>query len=714
MDSNNDNKNDNNHSKKAESSRQAAAEQPAPVKIRKVDTRLMKTVYGWPALLVSLPFLAVGMFFSLGSFLEWDVIKEGANAPLWVIGAAGMIFFLGGFMLFKSAAQGIYIQHRRKRVRALHGDKPWLYDFNWGDSSVSDQAFARVMTDLAGAILISIFLVPFIWWAYLSGQGPLPVQIIVGLFTIIWLLVIGTVVYRLLRFVRYGHSTLHFDRFPYQPGDTIKVGFENTRFTEGSAELRFVEEKFVNRRSGGENSVRHESFQYYSETQRFSCKPDSFVSLAFQLPEEPSWVNQLIADPSIRYWELVVKSRMPGVDFRTTFVLPVYPLDEIAARDNDDFGRRYARGPESNRMLRLFALVNIPLVLLGLAWLLAPGLLEEFQRQEPVSPDPNQRLEAERQAMKKRQVEKTQEIERARQEREQTVLQEPEPSLLERTPFELHRRYHPDAMGLHMDGQGLLAVTKTHVVDFGSGDVLLNGSVFRKLFDHKFSSFASVYREGDTVWLGSWYGELYQYRNGTWTQHITRDEYRLSRIFAIVRFRGDLLLAGWGLLRWDESRGQGTKVPGSEGLRISDMMIHRGRLLISAGESIYEFDGNSVFKSAEVPHRINALGASREGLLVSTSGGLFRERSGGFEHLLEGMTVINALQDRQGRLVVGIRKQGVYGSADGRSWVKFKGLPGDHPLDVVIDEDSDKAWIAFYGKGISSGPYTYLAEQVLR
>ena len=47
------------------------------------------------------------------------------------------------------------------------------------------------------------------------------------------------------------------------------------------------------------------------------------VPISFDLPADPELANRLGEAP-VRYWELVVEAEEPGVDFATSFVLPVY------------------------------------------------------------------------------------------------------------------------------------------------------------------------------------------------------------------------------------------------------------------------------------------------------------------------------------------------------------------------------------------------------
>lgn len=700
---------------------------PQPVKINKVDTRLARTGYGWTAFFMSLPFVGSGAFFTLGSFLEWDVIRQGANAPLWVIACVGLIFLLAGLMLFSFSVSGIYHQYLKQRFESQHGEtQPWMYDYSWGEFSVSDEALRRVSRDTLGSLLVSIFLVPFIWWAFLSGDGPLPLQIMIGLTLLIWLWVVSLVIRRLAQYVKFGHATLQFKQFPFLPGEEVTVGFDNavlgvgTREITIEARLRYVEEKFVSRSRGGEKSVQHQCFELYAQKHQVKGKPETYQTLSMVLPDEKNWVNQLMASPDIRYWELVLESELPGVDYRTTFVLPVYDAAPEQIRHNDNFARHYKSTAAATPLAALLRLVGMPLALLVALWLYDPDLL---QQEWPVAADESTGNEVEQQQEQLKRSEDSveesvvePEVE-ARVEKSTDTVAELKRSLdglIATTQFEVFEAYRTEAMDLHKTDTQLIGLTKSHVVSFRPQEVLLAPSQYRRLFDHRFNALSSVYAEGATVWIGSWYGELFRYRSGQWQELISRDELRLGKIVGIARHQGQLMLAGQGMVKWNDDQSVGERVAGSEGLRITAILLHSGQLYVAADTSLYRLEATSLRQVADLPAKVQHLAPSAQGLLVSTSAGLYRINGNDSRRLFDGAggVVTVSLEDQSGGLLVGVRDVGLYGSADGVRWQKLFGPPGDHPLELVLDNNT--LWIAFYDKGLVRGPYKSLTSQFIQ
>lgn len=290
-------------------------------RIPKIDTRSQTTSYGSSALVLALPFVAVGTYLALAGFGRLPLPGK-VHAPLQVVGFIGLAFAGSGSMLGLHATRSLL---RRRRVAERRGREPWFVDHAWDPRGVSDGVGERIASQLAGLALFAVFLVPFNWVAFGSGEGRWFVRAIVGLFDLFLLLGAGTVLYRLLQAVKYRGSRLLFRRFPFHPGEELLVGFRGRVCGPIRATLRFVEERFERRGSGSNRSVQLVVYEHVALTRSFQCAGSGApVELTFEIPDDGGLVTALSGKP-VRYWELLVESPQPGVDFRTTFPLPVYP-----------------------------------------------------------------------------------------------------------------------------------------------------------------------------------------------------------------------------------------------------------------------------------------------------------------------------------------------------------------------------------------------------
>ncbi len=291
----------------------------AAVRIRKRETLSQRVAYGKGPLLASIPFVLVGATFATLGFL--DVELEGARAPMQVIGLVGSAFLLAGLVLLGNSVRGIRAAARR---RALAAAPPWERDFPWDPAGTRDRAGRRVANAFLGSALLAVFLAPFNWWAFASGEGPWPVKAGVGLFDLILLLVLGNAFYLLAQLVKYGHSRLGFPTFPFFLGERLEVIFSPNRFAELRVTLRLVEERYETRGHGKNRTTSLVCYEIWKQER--TLEPGVLlaeVPVAFDLPDDPGLENRLAGTP-VRYWELAVEAEEPGVDFETSFVLPVY------------------------------------------------------------------------------------------------------------------------------------------------------------------------------------------------------------------------------------------------------------------------------------------------------------------------------------------------------------------------------------------------------
>ena len=233
-------------------------------RISKSDTRSQATAYRGTAVLMAVPFVLVGAFIALGGF-GFVPLPGKANAPLWVIGFAGLAFFLIGSILLIHGVRGVLNQRRMASAGMRRLSEPWHADYPWDPRGIRDRAGGRLVGTVTFPIFLVVFLAPFHWWAFMSEAGPWMVKIIVVFFDLILVLVIGKAIYLLGRYFKFGHSRLSFRRFPFRPGDRLLVAFSGTPLERLKATLRFVEERFESSGSGRNRSSQLASYEHFGE-----------------------------------------------------------------------------------------------------------------------------------------------------------------------------------------------------------------------------------------------------------------------------------------------------------------------------------------------------------------------------------------------------------------------------------------------------------------
>jgi hypothetical protein len=634
--------------------------------IAKVDTRLQRTAYGGPALVMGVLFTALGVFLALGGF---GLIPLGgkANAPLWVIGAIGVAFALSGLLLILHSLRAMLHRRRVANIRRRHLHEPWMLDYPWDPSGVRDAPAERWVSALMGSVLIGAFLVPFNWWAWLSREGNLFVQIITGVFDLLLAILLVTLLYRLLQYAKYGRSRLHFDHFPFAPGEELRVAFQPNRGKRLSVTLRFVEER-IERRGRGSGRAMHRSYEHYRETREIDPpERGGEVPIALSIPDQPGWVTRLTADPGVRYWELVVESREPGIDFRTTFPLPVYdrPPSRILR-----VPRRRAAAAGGRRPIPYAFELALPLAvggLLGLIWWLAPERVVDG-------------------------VERVRTLWDGMQTRR---MLEPVDGI-DASPVDL-------APG--PDGR-LWALTKYSLTRWRGTDRedLMDTRRYRRLFGRKVNALSALLVTGaEEAWLGSWYGELFRYRGGEWRELSGRDLPLGRRIHALASHGGDIYVAGreglWRLARGAVVPAPVTDVPKAEVEALG--VGPEGRLCAGVRRELWCTGADGWLRLWEAPSPITALRPDGEGAwLVGTRDGLFRlgPGTGALPAGLEGRE-ITGLAERRGVLWAATWGQGVFRRRHGR----WAGFATGSLSDLAFDPDG-RLWLAVYGEGLIGVP----------
>ena len=186
-----------------------------------------RTGYRGGAVLFSLPFLGVGVYFALVGFEQIPPPPGKFNAPMWVVGYIGLAFALAGFLVFAHGLRGVLHHARRKRSIELYPERPWISDYPWDPDGIDSRLGARAIQSVFGSALFCIFLAPFHWWAWMSDHGAFMVKAITGLFEFIAIFVVWNAVRHVLQWLRYGSSRLRFRKFPFEE---IKIRFPHSLF----------------------------------------------------------------------------------------------------------------------------------------------------------------------------------------------------------------------------------------------------------------------------------------------------------------------------------------------------------------------------------------------------------------------------------------------------------------------------------------------------
>lgn len=274
-------------------------------------------------------FVAVGTLIALVGARVIPVDPRGVHAPWWVLTVIGVVFALCGGGVWAMGLRQYRAERHRAYARRRHPGRPELADYPWDPHGYSAPRWSRAAKALAGALLMSLFLSVFNWWAFFT-DSPFMVKAVTALFDLILVLVWWEALTRVGRALRFGGSRLDFAQFPFHPGQTVVLRWHPARgiaeVRKGRFTLRCVEEWFEQRGSGKHRSVQLVHEEKWAMHQHLD-HPDTLrherrQELRFDLPPSAP-TTRLDADRPV-FWELEITLDLPGLDFEEVYLVPVY------------------------------------------------------------------------------------------------------------------------------------------------------------------------------------------------------------------------------------------------------------------------------------------------------------------------------------------------------------------------------------------------------
>jgi hypothetical protein len=301
--------------------------QASPAVLLNHPTQSAVAINGWGSVLFAVPFMAAGIGIGL---VALNTIHARKQAPDWLIGGIGAMFFLSGLFFFVHGLLGVARRSAWLREMAEHPHEPWLYDHHWRREGIAFSAFDTMVERLLAAVVWTAFLAPFAWVG-LNVKGAWPFLVAVGIFGLCGLIFWFRWAAMLLDLLRYGNSYLSFESFPFFMGGTLRARLRAPHHVSTIDSLAFtlrcVQERYVTTGVGQNRSTKVICYELYKEVSTFGR--DRLTGLAggdipieFHLPSDQPTTN-LAATPPI-YWEIEAKGTARGADYEAFFLVPVY------------------------------------------------------------------------------------------------------------------------------------------------------------------------------------------------------------------------------------------------------------------------------------------------------------------------------------------------------------------------------------------------------
>ncbi len=243
----------------------------------------------------------------------------------WVILIFGCFVLLVSLIIFIKGIRS-WLNKRKRIALAKLYRRPWFSDYPWNPKGIHDRTGKIWIHSLFTVIILSIIVIPLNWYVFAHDTIQFGLFLIAAIFLdFIMLFALVSLGYYILYAFKYGTSYISFSKFPFFLGDKMRVSFYPNRFSALNCTLRFVNEVFE-KEDPSDDEKTIICYELYSEQKLIHTSPEiKNVLISFDIPEAgPVWHNQLNGTESIYYWELEIEAEQQGIDYSTSFLLPVY------------------------------------------------------------------------------------------------------------------------------------------------------------------------------------------------------------------------------------------------------------------------------------------------------------------------------------------------------------------------------------------------------
>jgi hypothetical protein len=299
----------------------------SPTVLQNHPTQSATAIDGWRSALFGIPFLTAGVWISL---VALGFVSGRKNAPNWVIGIFGAMFFFGGLFFLIHGLLGAARKAQYLRDLAQRPGQPWFSDFHWRQEGVAFSAFNAMLGRLLAALVWTAFLTPF-FWIGLTVREARVFLVFSTIFALLGLFFWYRWAQMLADLLRYGNSFLNYDSFPYFLGGTLSARLRAPHHVSDidtlTLTLRCVQEKYVTSGAASNRTTRVVCYELYKDVvtltrDRLAGLAGGQIPIEFRLPANHS-ATSLASTPPV-YWEIEASGKSSTVGYQAYFLVPVY------------------------------------------------------------------------------------------------------------------------------------------------------------------------------------------------------------------------------------------------------------------------------------------------------------------------------------------------------------------------------------------------------
>jgi hypothetical protein len=185
------------------------------------------------------------------------------------------------------------------------------------------------LRSIALALIFGAMMAVFNWHAFFRDNGWF-LKFIVALFDALLAYVIWHAITTIGRALKFSESRVEFARFPFRRSQPVvlrwRIPSGMTRVNAGTFTLRCIREGYEQHGSDKDSSRHLVHEQIWSSVSRIAqpqnLTPGKLEEIRFELPAEVPVTNLTSAKPV--FWELAAELDLAGLDFKETYLVPVY------------------------------------------------------------------------------------------------------------------------------------------------------------------------------------------------------------------------------------------------------------------------------------------------------------------------------------------------------------------------------------------------------
>jgi hypothetical protein len=270
-------------------------------------------------------FCAIGIGLVYGAFGTFQD-GETTNAILMVV--AGLAFGGFGVAVLVLTGAGRRTQEREEALRGAHPDEPWMWREDWATGRIPSTEKDTALFFWGFAIIWNLISTPLVVFLPNEIVEKENYAALLGLlFPLVGIGLLVTAARKTIQKRKYGDCAFVMDGMPGILGGDVAGTIQVPRgLTSGDVITVQLSSIHRQRQRSGKNTTTHEEVLWKTDQSDVRLSPSAAGlggGVRFKVPYDASPTAQIDEDNSI-VWRVSASAAVPGVDFATTFDVPVF------------------------------------------------------------------------------------------------------------------------------------------------------------------------------------------------------------------------------------------------------------------------------------------------------------------------------------------------------------------------------------------------------